>query len=156
MHHNTASAFTIETPTDTDGFFFELGSFYEQSELLNDPRDPRGKRYALAVLLSLIVLAKLCGADTPSAIAHWVQCRGALLVNAFQLVRARLPSLNTFRRILQFRTLVAEVQALVTRTLSTPAQAGSSLLIAIDGKTLRGTLAAGVTQGVHLLAAYLP
>src|SRR5262249_12931075 len=28
--------------------------------------------------------------------------------------------------------------------------------LAIDGKTLRGTIAAGVTHGVHLLAAYLP
>jgi predicted transposase YbfD/YdcC len=156
MHHNTGTAFAFETRADPDGFFFDLGSFYEQAELLNDPRDPRGKRYTLAFLLSLIVLAKLCGADTPTAIADWVRCRCALLVKAFQRVRVRMPSLNTLRRILQFSTLVAEVQQLVTRFLSAHAQAGNSVLLVIDGKTLRGTIAVGATQGVHLLAAYLP
>jgi hypothetical protein len=34
--------------------------------------------------------------------------------------------------------------------------AGQSLVIALDGKTLRGTIAAGQTRGQHLLAAYLP
>lgn len=28
--------------------------------------------------------------------------------------------------------------------------------LTIDGKTLRGTIPAGATQGVHLVAAYLP
>ena len=52
MHHSMGKSFTIETPTAADGFFFDLGSFYEQAELLSDPRDPRGKRYALALMLS--------------------------------------------------------------------------------------------------------
>ncbi len=29
-------------------------------------------------------------------------------------------------------------------------------LVAIDGMTMRGTISKGKTQGVHLLAAYLP
>lgn len=32
----------------------------------------------------------------------------------------------------------------------------ASIALAIDGKTLRGTIPLGHTQGVHLLAAYLP
>jgi hypothetical protein len=32
----------------------------------------------------------------------------------------------------------------------------ASQLVAIDGKTMRGTIPKGSTQGVHLLAAYLP
>jgi hypothetical protein len=31
-----------------------------------------------------------------------------------------------------------------------------SLVVALDGKTLRGTIPLGQTRGVHLLAAYLP
>lgn len=31
-----------------------------------------------------------------------------------------------------------------------------SIHLAIDGKTLRGTIPLGETEGVHLLAAYLP
>ncbi len=156
MHHSTAESLTLEVPRDADGYFFDLGSFYEQAELLTDPRDARGKRYALALVLSLMVLAKLCGEDTPSGIADWVRWRCAALVQAFHLVRATMPSHSTFRRILQLRVLVSAVQDLVRRILTAQPQAGGSPLIAIDGKTLRGTLAAALTQGVHLLAAYLP
>lgn len=156
MDHSTGTAVACEPSAETEGFFFDLGSFYEQAEGLNDPRDPRGKRYALALLLSLIVLAKLCGEDTPTGITDWVRWRCALLVSAFQLVRQTMPSLNTFRRILQCGELVSAVQELVGRLLRVAAQAGGSPLIAIDGKTLRGTLTSALTPGVHLLAAYLP
>ena len=44
MHHSTVEPWTLATPADADGFFFDLGSFYEQAELLSDPREPRGKR----------------------------------------------------------------------------------------------------------------
>lgn len=156
MHHSTVESFTVETPADADGFFFDLGSFYEQAECLADPRDSRGQRYALALLLSLIVLAKLCGEDTPTGIADWVRWRCTGLVQAFQLVRQTMPSHSTFRRILQVSQLVSAVQDLVRRLLSAQPHVGWSQLIAIDGKTLRGTIAAALTQGVHLLAAYLP
>lgn len=156
MHHSTVESIRLATPSDADGYFFDLGSFYEQAELLADPRDPRGKRYALALLLSLIMLAKLCGEDTPTGMADWVRWRCAELVQAFQLARQTMPSHNTFRRILQFSPLVSAVQALLRRILSAQPQAGWSQLIAIDGKTLRGTIAAATTQGVHLLAACLP
>src|SRR2546427_268624 len=48
MHHNTVESFTLATPAEADGFFFDLGSFYEQAELLSDPRDPRGNIAAAA------------------------------------------------------------------------------------------------------------
>jgi predicted transposase YbfD/YdcC len=156
MDHSIGESFPLETASQPDGFFFDLGSFYEQAELLDDPRDPRGKRYALALLLCLIVLAKLCGEDTPTAIADWVHWRAGRLVQAFQLARQTMPSHNTVRRILQCSELVNAVQALLRRILAAHAQAGCSALIALDGKTLRGTIAATATAGVHLLAAYLP
>jgi predicted transposase YbfD/YdcC len=156
MHHSTDDALRLAVPSDADGFFFDLGSFYEQAELLTDPRDARGKRYALALLLSLLVLAKLCGEDTPTSIRDWVRWRRERLVSAFQLVRQTMPSLNTIRRILQCGELVSAVQALFQRILAAHPQAGWSQLIAIDGKTLRGTIARAATQGVHLLAACLP
>jgi len=156
MHHSTVEPLRLATPVDADGFFFDLGSFYEQAELVADPRDPRGKRYALALLLSLLVLAKLCGEDTPTGIADWVHWRCARLVQAFQLARATMPSHNTFRRMLQLSELVSAVPGLLQRMLTAQPQAGLSQLIAVDGKTLRGTIMAAATQGVHLLAAYLP
>lgn len=37
-----------------------------------------------------------------------------------------------------------------------PPNAGHRIQLTLDGKTLRGTLPAGQTRGVHLLAAFLP
>ncbi len=51
---------------------------------------------------------------------------------------------------------VAELQAILSEFLQCGSGAGTSVLMAIDGKTLRGSLAPGQTRGLHLLAAYLP
>jgi predicted transposase YbfD/YdcC len=40
------------------------------------------------------------------------------------------------------------------RSAEVPAR--GSIILAVDGKTLRGTIPAGQTRGVHLVAAYLP
>jgi hypothetical protein len=48
---------------------------------------------------------------------------------------------------------LAGLQAQATRTAQ---RKRGSILLAIDGKTLRGTIPLGETEGVHLLAAYLP
>src|SRR5947208_2643269 len=67
MHHSTVEPLRLATPVDADGFFFDLGSFYEQAELVADPRDPRGKRYALALLISLQVLVERKENEIPAA-----------------------------------------------------------------------------------------
>jgi predicted transposase YbfD/YdcC len=56
-------------------------------------------------------------------------------------VQALEAALSTF---FQARQATAEVPA------------RGSLILAVDGKTLRGTIPAGQTRGVHLVAAYLP
>src|SRR5260370_6862057 len=58
---------------------FALSDLWRRLAALPDQRKRRGKRYALPVLLLLIVLAKLSGEDRPSGIADWVaHRRGAL------------------------------------------------------------------------------
>jgi predicted transposase YbfD/YdcC len=138
-----------------DGIFFDLGSVYEQAELLRDRRDPRGVRYPLALLLSLKRLAKLCGADTPSAVADWARQRAPALAQAFQLSRPCMPGHSTYRRMGQQAGLADDVLTLLTRLLL-EALSGASRLISLDGKTLRGRWDKRTHSGVHLLAAYLP
>ena len=55
----------------------DLGSLYKKLEGLSDLRSSQGLRYPLAVILVLMVLAKLSGEDTPSGIAEWAQYRSA-------------------------------------------------------------------------------
>jgi predicted transposase YbfD/YdcC len=154
MHHNTDSRWTLVLPES--GFAFELGSLYDRLEQLTDARHARGKRYALALLLTLIILAKLSGEDRPKGIAQWARFRAAELVELLPLARESLPCANTYRDAVSRAVDPAALQALISEFLQAQPHAGLSVLVCIDGKTLRGTLNLTHRSGVHLLVAYLP
>jgi len=137
------------------GVIIEVGSLYDHFRQLGDRRKARGKRFELAALLVLIVLAKLCGEDRPSGIAEWVQFRGAELKALLQLNWKRMPHHSTYRRILGEVVDAAELDQLVSRFLTRRRYFGKQVLVAMDGKTLRGSLD-DHQEGVYLLAAYLP
>jgi predicted transposase YbfD/YdcC len=139
-----------------EGLVFELGSLYSYFESIKDKRKPKGLRYPLAVILTLIVLAKLCGQDRPSGIAEWAQNRARTLAKALHLKRAAMPHHSTYRRILEDVIEVNELEGMVSQFLKSRPKAGRSVVIVIDGKTLRGTIPSATERGIHLLAAYLP
>ena len=124
---------------EAQGIVFDLGGLYAYFEKLSDKRRAQGKRYTLALVLLLIVLAKLCGEDRPYGIAQWVTARTRRLIAFLGLSCRRLPSLNTYRRVLQQAVDVAQLQETVKRFLCRDASAGHSVLLTIDGKTLRGS-----------------
>jgi predicted transposase YbfD/YdcC len=135
---------------------FSLGSLYTYLARVTDQRKRRGIRYPLATLLVLILLAKLCGQDKPSGIADWAQQRRAFLVAALRLKRDQLPHHSTYQRILEAGLSGEELERLLGEYIRQLPQAGQGVVIAIDGKTLRGTITREDPFGVHLLAAYLP
>ena len=156
-------AFRIDFSTDVtgsqsaaSGTVFDVDSLYAEFEKLVDRRDRRGRRYALRLVLLLIVLAKMCGEDKPFAIAQWASARTVELRQVLGLQRRRLPSLNTYRRVLQNAIDLRQLQQLTRRFLRRKVKGRHSRLVAIDGKTLRGTLSSGMGRGVHVLAAYVP
>lgn len=153
MHCNTT---LTDLTTDRPGTVLDLGGLYAELEGLNDKRKARGKRYRLALVLLLMVLAKLCGQDRPYGIAQWITARTRGLIAILGLSCRRLPSLNTYRRVLRDAVDVAQLQEAVKRFLCRDPSTGRSVLVTIDGKTLRGSLAPEQDQAVHLLAAYLP
>ncbi|MEP7285018.1 MAG: transposase family protein [Chloroflexota bacterium] len=53
----------------------KVRSLFEAFQKLSDGRARRGKRYALARLLTLCVLAKLAGEGEPEGMAKWVRWR---------------------------------------------------------------------------------
>lgn len=148
------------TPCDASawlesGFVLDLDSLAVYFESLHDQRCARGKRYRLAQICILTTLAKLSGEDQPSGIAQWAQMRHAVLGPLLGLAK-RLPCHNTYRRVFAAGVAAADLDQHVTTFLRQRPRAGCSVLIALDGKTLRGTIPTGQSQGVHLLAAYLP
>lgn len=131
----------------------EIGSLSCHLGQLPDRRKARGKRYQLWQVCILALLAKLCGEDHIYGMAQWAQQRGKILGPLLGL-GDRMPCHNTYRRVLRDWVSTTEFDAQVNAFLRK--QSGQSVLIALDGKTLRGTIPPGGSQGVHLLSAYLP
>jgi predicted transposase YbfD/YdcC len=150
----TPTAAQLALPSEP--FFFDVGSLYEYLEQLCDRRDPRGLRYPLPVALVLIILAKLAGEQEARGIAQWVALRQSLLYAALHFERDTVPHPTTYSRILGNAIDIAELQQACTAFLSAASTVSDAVEINLDGKLLKGTIPAGRTNGLHLLAAYLP
>jgi predicted transposase YbfD/YdcC len=103
-------------------------------------------------VLTLSVLAKLGGEDTPEGMADWVKHRAKDLQPSLGMKRDRLPHAVTYRRLLGLAIDIQEFEQVVGTFFKACQQHSEQL--AIDGKTLRGTIESGQTRGVHLLAVY--
>lgn len=153
MESNTK---TIVQYPQAEAKIFSVGHLLAYLMRLSDRRKRRGIRYRLETVLVLFILAKLCGQDKPYGIADWIHQRRVYLVSALNLERETLPHHSTYRRILsdvidhdQFEQVAAAYLAQLPRQ-------GQEMVIALDGKTVRGTITAEDPFGLHLLAAYLP
>lgn len=146
---------TFDVNLDPDGFVVDLNSLFDWFSKLHDSRHARGVRYSLVTLLVFIVLAKLAGENQLTGIAEWVQLRKETLAQALHLKQVRAPHVSTYSRVLGHVIDVNEFEQIVHDFFASQPHAGESLTIALDGKTLRGTIPAGHSHGVHLLAAYL-
>jgi predicted transposase YbfD/YdcC len=123
---------------------------------VKDGRKRRGLRYPLEIILVLFILAKLCGQDKIYGIADWLQQQSAYLIGALGLKNKRLPHHSTYRRVLADEVEGDELERILGEYLSQLPREGQDTVIAIDGKTVRGTITAEDPFGLHLLAAYLP
>lgn len=138
----------------TTGFIFDTGSLYSHFQGMQDVRKKRGIRYNLSIILLLVVLAKLCGQDTPYGIADWANNRVEWLCEVLSLHYARMPHHSTYRRILA--THESELDRVLTLFLAQLAEKKAYQVITIDGKTVRGTITPDDPFGLHLMTAYLP
>lgn len=144
----------LEIPTLPESeIVFDVGSLMTHLHSLADPRKPQGVRYSLVALLTLLILAKLGGEDEMKAMAEWVQLRCEALVRLLGLERESVPHQTTYERVLEGLD-VDQFEAVVGAFFAS--QSGNNVTITLDGKTLRGSIPVGETQGVHLLAAYAP
>lgn len=137
------------------GIVFDMGSLYAHFRTLTDSRKRKGLRYELALILVLMVMAKICGEDRPNGIAEWAKHRAGMLVEMLRLKRKEMPHHSTYRRILAEVVSVEELEQINQSYLSGKRYFGRQVLVSIDGKVLRGTLDEH-QRGTYLLAAYLP
>ena len=106
-----------------------------------DPRRAQGKRYPLAHLLVFTVLALLSGAQSYRGIITFLDQRRVLLNRYFRVDLKRAPVVNTLRTVLQSLDTEDLEQAFRrhAKALLPTGAAGEKPVIALDGKTLRGS-----------------
>lgn len=156
----------VKLPVEIDAM-----SVYRALEHIEDGRHKRGVRYSVALILTLILLGKLAGMTTPAAIAEWVRLRASWLRQVLPITRQSFPCAATYSNVLQ-AVDAEQVNQVVMQALTRVAaiqrcgDEPSRLVeqgerqeqehVALDGKTLRGTLghAAADQKKMHQLALY--
>jgi len=116
-----------------------------------DPRKRRGRRHALAGLLAVGIAAVIAGSRSFAAIGQWAADAGPEVLAGLGAARGPAEE-STFRRA--FALVSADVldRVLGAWLHTRAALAGGRLVIAIDGKTVRGARSKG-GKAPHLVAA---
>jgi predicted transposase YbfD/YdcC len=130
-----------------------MQSLYEVCQQVVDGRMARGKRYEVAGLLVVLVLAKMAGMKSVLGASEWIADQKALLCEGLQLSWKRMPCANTYSYALarldsqQVNAALAawmvrkEAESRCGKEPSRLASQSSerSVQLAIDGKALKGT-----------------
>lgn len=148
MQYSTAR---IEREISANGIEFDRGSVYDRLCQLTDLRGVNGKRYRLETVLMIVIMAKLCGEDTPMGIAEWAKNRQEELIKLLCLKRPSLPSHHTYRRILAYKVYAEEVERLVGEYNQ---QGKHGDVYALDGKAVRGMRKKDEEGNEYLLSVY--
>jgi predicted transposase YbfD/YdcC len=154
----------VQLPVEIDAL-----SVYRAMEHIQDGRHKRGVRSSVALIFTLILLAKVAGMTTPLAIAQWVRLRARWLREVLPITRTSFPCAATYSNVL--RAVDAEqVNAVLMQALTRAAatqrcgeepsrlagQAQAEQHVALDGKTRQRTLGheALDQRKMHQLALY--
>jgi len=126
----------------------DIGNFINALERLPDPRDKRGKRHLLTFVIPAVTMAILSGRSKVSSIHRYICNRIEWLrevtkiYNATPISRAHLPRLLEQQDWLELNIIIEEHFGMGLDMIN------DGEWIAIDGKTLRGTVKSGDKQSV--------
>jgi predicted transposase YbfD/YdcC len=130
-----------------------IGSYFES---LSDPRHTRNRKHLLIDIVVIAICGMVCGCDGPTAIHRWAANRQDWLAQFLTLPNG-IPSRDCIRRLLMalqpqafqkcFQDWISHASHVVGD--------GPAKLVAIDGKTCRGSHDAGQGLGpLHLVSAW--
>ena len=130
-----------------------IGSYFES---LVDPRHTRNRKHLLIDIVVIAVCGLVCGSDGPTAIHRWATNRREWLQEFLTLPKG-IPSRDCIRRLLM--ALKPEAfqkcfQDWIANAVQND-EGGPARLIAIDGKTCRGSHDAAESLGpLHIVSAW--
>jgi predicted transposase YbfD/YdcC len=121
---------------------------------LDDPRDPRGTRHDLVEVITIAILAAVCGCDDAEAIEGWALTREKFL-RKFLRLRHGVPSQDTFLRVFA-RLSPHQFNAAFMRWTQSILPDVVDAHIAVDGKCVRGSHDRAVgLHPIHMVSAYV-
>jgi predicted transposase YbfD/YdcC len=130
-----------------------IGSYFES---LTDPRHARNRKHLLVDIVVIAVCGMVCGCDGPTAIHRWAANRRSWL-GQFLALPNGIPSRDCIRRLLMalkpeaFQGCFLDWIAHAIRT----DDSGPDRLVAIDGKTCRGSHDTSRGLGpLHIVSAW--
>lgn len=134
----------------------DVGSIASYFESLSDPRHPRNRKHLLVDITVVAVCAILCGCDGPTAMHRWAVQRHDWLARHLALPNG-IPSRDCIRRLLIALKPEAFQRCFhdwIARAVPSD-DAAPNRLVAIDGKTCRGSHDAGNNLGpLHIVSAW--
>jgi predicted transposase YbfD/YdcC len=144
MHHMATKWVNVES----------IGSYFES---LSDPRHTRNRKHRLVDIVVIAVCGIVCGCDGPTAIHRWAANRLDWL-RQFLVLSNGIPSRDCIRRLLMAlkpEAFQACFQAWVASAIVTEGDSGPLRMVAIDGKTCRGSHDASRDLGpLHIVSAW--
>ena len=121
---------------------------------LPDPRSAN-HRHKLLDILTIAILAVICGAEGWSAVAHYGRSKKDWLATFLELP-AGIPSHDTFERVFSLLAPAAFERCFMA-WIASLVQLGNGQLIAIDGKSLRRSFENGWDKSgmAHMVSAFV-
>ena len=122
-------------------------------ESLNDPRRVHLRQHRLLDILTIAICAVICNCEAWDEVELWGEANEAWLKTFLELPNG-IPSHDTFNRV--FRLLEpAELQRCMSEWMAVLQTEHGLKIIAIDGKTLRGSYdRASCRSALHLVSAW--
>jgi predicted transposase YbfD/YdcC len=128
-------------------------SLNEHFATLEDPRVERTKLHPLLSVITIAICAVICGAETWDEIEEFGKAKAEWLKSFLDLPNGN-PSHDTFNRVFQALD-PKQFQECFLNWMKAVAEALSSQVIALDGKTLRGSRdELGGKGAIHMVSAW--
>ena len=119
---------------------------------LKDPRVDRTKEHLLEDIIFITIAAVICGAETWNDIENYGKLKKEWLGQYLQLPHG-IPSHDTFNRFFSSLDPV-QLEDSFLEWVRSVSELTAGEVVSIDGKTLRGSRAAGSKSVVHMVSAW--
>ena len=129
------------------------GKLSDHFSEIEDPRIERSKRHQLIDILTIAILAVICGADSWVGMESFGQAKQSWLRRILELPNG-IPSHDTFARVFA-RLNPAQFQACFLTWVRSLVHLSDGEVVAIDDKTLRQSYDAAADQAaIHMVSAW--